>query len=398
MPPLRLCRIVTTPYTFATLLPTQLRAIIEAGIDLTIVSSPGVELQKLTQAMSVRNVIISMVRQPHPLTDIKSLITLIRFLRREKFDIIHSSTPKAGLLTAIAGWLVGIPIRIHTYTGQVWVERQGLMRLFLRWTDWLVGRLNTHLYADSNSQRDLLIRERIVPQHKIRVIADGSISGVDLTRFDPNRHAASRAATRRQLHIPDSAVVIIFVGRLTKDKGINELIDAFRNLRLRYDNIWLLLIGPFEPENDPLTTETMMEIKSNPCICAVGHVPLPEVYLAASDIFCLPSYREGFGSVVIEAGAMHLPAVATAVVGVVDAVVNNETGLLVPPKDVESLAEALSQLICSSELRNKLGQAAYVRSVSKFDDVRVNREVVNEYFRILSAQPAIEIKGENTFK
>ena len=382
MPPLRLCRIVTTPYTFVTLLPTQLQAIIEAGIDLTIVSSPGVELQTLTQTMPVHNVAISMVRQPHPLADVKSLIALVRFLRREKFDIVHSSTPKAGLLTAIAGWLVGTPARLHTYTGQVWVERQGPMRHFLRWTDWLIGRLNIHLYADSNSQRDLLIRERIVPQHKIRVIANGSISGVDLTRFDPHRHAASRAATRRQLHIPDSAVVIVFVGRVTKDKGINELIEAFRNLRLRHDNIWLLLVGPFEPENDPLAMKTMTEIKSNPCIRAVGHIPQPEVYLAASDIFCLPSYREGFGSVVIEAGAMNLPTVATTVPGLVDAMVDGETGLLVAPKNINALVNALEEMITSPEMRQRLGQAARARAVSKFDSQIVNQAVVDEYFRL----------------
>ena len=175
---------------------------------------------------------------------------------------------------------------------------------------------------------------------------------------------ASRAATRRQLHIPDSAVVIVFVGRVTKDKGINELIEAFRNLRLRHDNIWLLLVGPFEPENDPLAMKTMTEIKSNPCIRAVGHIPQPEVYLAASDIFCLPSYREGFGSVVIEAGAMNLPTVATAVPGLVDAMVDGETGLLVAPKNINAPVNALEEMITHQRCGSDWDKAR-ARAVSK---------------------------------
>jgi len=381
--PLHLCRIVTVPFTFITLLPAQLRTIIDSEIDLTLVSSPGEELEVIKSQLGVRGVGIPMTRQPDPIRDLRSLIALTKFFRREKFDIVHSSTPKAGLLTAIAGRLAGVPIRIHTYTGQIWMEMREPMRLLMRGIDWSIAALNTHTYADSFSQRVLLVREKLVPPNKIDVIADGSISGVDLSRFDPQVHAASRAEIRRQLNIPQLARVIIFVGRVTKDKGINELIAAFHHLHGRYDNIHLLLVGPFEPERDPLPIETLNATSSHSNVHSIGFISQPELYLAASDIFCLPSYREGFGSVAIEAGAMNLPSVATTVTGLVDAIVDGETGLLVPPKNVEALVKALETMIVSPEMRQRMGAAARARAVNKFDAKIVNQTVVNEYFRLM---------------
>ena len=379
---LRVCRLATVQVTFATLLPAQIQLIVNAGIDLTLVSSAGEHFTPFFDDPSLHCYTLQVSRKIDYLHDLPSLFRLIHFFRREKFNIVHSSTPKAGLLTALAGKLAGVPIRIHTYTGQVWVEMKGPARKFMCSVDWLIGVLNTHTYADSFSQREFLIRERIVDSRKITVLEYGSISGVDLTRFDPVKLAPYRALIRRQLGISERALIIVFVGRVTRDKGVVELLEAFEQLCRKYNDLHLVFVGPLESERDPLPKKILDVIPGNAIIHFIGFTSQPETYLAAADIFCLPSYREGFGSVVIEAAAMNLPSVATTVTGLVDAVVDNETGLLVPPKDSKALAEALAVLIDSPDTRYRMGHAARQRALSQFDAAKVNQAMVDEYFRL----------------
>lgn len=381
--PVRLCRIATVPAHITMLLLQQLRDIIKAGLDVTVVSSPGPALDEIASSLGVRCYPIPMMRSPHPGQDLLSLCRIIRFLRLEQFDIVHSSTPKAGLLAALAGSLTRVPVRIHTFTGQPWVERTGIVRWAARESDRLIAWLATHTYADSDSQRNFLIAEGLVKANKISVLGAGSISGVDLQRFDLVSKPAKREAVRKQLDIRETSLVIVFVGRITKDKGIVELIAAMRDLWKQYDDLHLLLVGQFEPERDPLPPETLNEIAANPKIHSMGFVYDPENYMAAADIFCLSSYREGFGGVVIEAGAMDLPVVATRITGLVDAVVEGETGILVPPKNVPALVEALLTLIRSPELRKRMGATAIRRSHSYFDASVVNKMVIDEYHRLV---------------
>ena len=246
---LRVCRVVTVPVTFSVVLGRQIRHIISAGIDLTLVSSPGPELDELRTALPVRCFAIPMARKATPMLDLSALLRLTRFLRRERFDIVHSSTPKAGILTALAGRMAKVPIRIHTYTGQVWVEMHGLMRWIARESDRLIGWLTTHCYADSDSQATFLIGEQIVDAQKITVLAPGSLAGVDLERFNPATTGLEGLEVRKRLGIPQSSTVVGFVGRLTRDKGIAELVSAFRmlqqdNKNLRSDLSWSIRVDP----------------------------------------------------------------------------------------------------------------------------------------------------------
>jgi glycosyltransferase involved in cell wall biosynthesis len=250
--PVRLCRIATVPVHITMLLRRQLRDIVQAGLDVTVVSSPGPVLDEIAASLGIRCYSIPMMRSPHPGRDLISLSRLIRFLRFERFDIVHSSSPKAGLLAALAGSLVRVPVRIHTFTGQPWVERSGIVRWAARESDRLIARLDTHTYADSDSQRNFLIAEGLVEANKISVLGAGSISGVDLQRFNLVSKPARREAIRKRLDIPETSLVIAFVGRVTKDKGIVELIAAMRDLWKRHDDLHLLLVGQFEPERDPL--------------------------------------------------------------------------------------------------------------------------------------------------
>jgi glycosyltransferase involved in cell wall biosynthesis len=381
--PVRLCRIATVPVHITMLLRQQIRDIIQEGFDVTVVSSPGPLLDEIAASLGIRCYPIPMMRSPHPGRDLISLNRLIGFLRVEQFDIVHSSTPKAGLLAALAGSLMRVPVCIHTFTGQPWVERSGIVRWAGRESDRLIARLDTHTYADSDSQRNFLIAEGLVKANKISVLGGGSISGVDLQRFDPVSKPTKRKAIRKQLDILETSLVIVFVGRVTKDKGIVELIASMRDLWKHYDDLHLLLVGQFEPERDPLPQETLDEIAANPKIHSMGFVYDPENYMAAADIFCLPSYREGFGGVVIEAGAMNLPTVATRITGLVDAVVEDETGILIPPKNVPALVEALLMLIRSPDLRQQMGATAFRRSHTYFDASVINKMVVDEYYRLV---------------
>lgn len=380
---LRLARVVTTPFTFSTLLYDQIAAIRESGIEVTLISSEVEHLSQIAHAQRVKYHCIPMVRRPDMLQDLRSLFALTRFLSANPFDIVHSNTPKAGLLTALAGAISGTSLRLHTYTGQRWATLTGIRRQVLRSFDSLIAKLCTETYADSVSQRKFLIDENIVSHDKISVLGAGSISGVNLERFDPGRWGGqTRKDTRNQLGIPQDAVVIAFVGRVTRDKGIVELIESFNGLRDRYPDLYLLLIGPFEPHLDPVPNATQSFIKEDERILGLGYSSKPEKYLGASDIFCLPSYREGFGSVVIEAGAMGLPSVATSIVGLMDAVEDGETGLLVPPRDSQALSEALEVLIKQPELCSAMGTAAREYVMNNFDADMINQAVVKEYFRL----------------
>ena len=385
---LKLCRIVTVPQTFQGLLGEQFRCIVAHEIELTLVSSPGHEFEEVLRGVDAKGVAIPMARKPAPLADMRSLLRVARFLSQNHFDIVHSSTPKAGFLTALAGTLARVPVRIHTFTGQPWVELTGLNRRIPRECDRIIAKLVTQCYADSPSQRDFLISEGLVSPSKISVIGAGSISGVDLHRFSLGAWGGETARqTRRELGIPSDALVIAFVGRVVRDKGIVELLAAFETLAKSNPSVHLLLVGPFEPERDPLPEETLEGLKRHPRVHGVGFSVTPEKFLAVADIFCLPSYREGFGSVVIEAAAMELPAVVTRVTGLVDAVVDGVTGLIVPPKNVSRLAEALRTLAASKELRQSLGCAARDRVVRDFGAKLINAAMVAEYFRLAHRSP-----------
>jgi glycosyltransferase involved in cell wall biosynthesis len=300
--------------------------------------------------------------------------------------MIHSSTPKAGLLAALAGIVCRVPVRVHTYTGQVWTEMHGLSRMIIKALDAIVGRCSTYCLTDSASQRRFLIEQGVVSAGKLAVMGPGSVAGVELDRFDPDRWAGSRAMVRAELNIAAEACVIVYMGRLRADKGLNELIDAFQRLQIQGLNVDLVLIGPAEYEHHPLRAETIQAVHTNPRIHVTGYKPDPERYLNAADIFAFPSYREGFGTSIIEAAAMGLPTVATRVTGCVDSVLDGQTGQLVPAKEVGALAEALAALVTDDGLRRRLGCAARMRAIAEFDASLINRAVTDKLRQLVRGQ------------
>jgi glycosyltransferase involved in cell wall biosynthesis len=375
---MRVVRVATIPFVVLHHLGAQIRALRAAGHEVIVVTSPLEGFERIRELGVARLVSLEIPREISPLADAVALARLWRLYRELRPDIVHSITPKAGLVSALAGRLAGIPVRLHVFTGQAWATRFEPVRSLARLADRMIVALNTRCYADSASQRDFLVAQGIAPRGSVHVLGQGSVAGIDLARFDPARLKPAAAAARQRLAIPPGTKVIVFVGRVTRDKGLAELVAAFTRLA----GAVLVLVGPQEPERDPLPEETLREIRRNPAIHAVGYDPHPENYLAMADLLCLPSYREGFGSVVIEAAALGVPCVGTRIPGLVDAVQDGATGVLVPPRDVAALAQALESLLADDARRATLGAAARERAGRDFSSDALNALMLAEYIAL----------------
>lgn len=310
--------------------------------------------------------------------DIHALMQLTRYFREMKFDSVHSVTPKAGFLTALAGWLAGIRIRIHIFTGQVWATASGLKRRVLRFIDKIIARLNTHLLVDGEGQRQFLIKESVVSPKKARVLANGSISGVNLNRFVPSKDI--REKIRSELGLSDK-VVFVFMGRLNRDKGVSELLEAFNRMAPKAPNAFLLLFG--SDEANYVAQFGGYENLNQTNFRYYGSTPTPQEHLQAGDVFVLPSYREGFGSSVIEASALGLPVICSDAYGLKDAMVEGETGLRCHVKDIESLYQAMMTLYLDSNLRNTQGENGKTRVKSNFSGEMVGKAWEQFYNELL---------------
>src|SRR6266513_798149 len=294
-------------------------------------------------------------------------------------EVILISSPIDGA----GAFLARVWVRLHTFTGQPWLELSGPTRWLSMASDWLIARLNTHCYADSPSQRDFLITEGLCRAESISVLESGSLAGVDLSRFNSGPLTARAQKCRETLAIPPTARVVLFIGRVTRDKGVAELADAFFRIKAVDSEAYLVVVGPTEPKRDPLPSALLQALESDDRIRMTGYDPEPEKYLAMADLLCLPSYREGFGNVVIEAGALGVPTVGTRIDGLRDAVVDGVTGLLVPPKNAAALAGALASLLKNEPKRKQMGNAARERVRHLFDSRVINRRVLEEYERLL---------------
>lgn len=381
----RIARVSTVPFYVVAQLENQIAYLGRQGARITVVTSDEPELSDLEGLAGVNTRAIDIPRSISPWRDLLALIRLWRFFRSHHIQIAHSTTPKAGLLCAVAALLAGVPVRLHTFTGQPWVTMHGTMRWLARACDKLIGILNTRCYTDSPSQRDFLVAERIIDARKLFVIGLGSLAGVDTARFCRDRYPPEkRIALKRSLDIPDKALTLLFVGRITEDKGVRELLQAFRQICLSIHDVHLVFVGRFDEQSGVANSLTRSDVESVPQVHIVAYNPEPEAYMAIADVLCLPSYREGFGTVVIEAAAMELPTIGTGIYGLTDAVVNGETGILVPPRDAKALAKALARLLADSALRQRMGAAARRRVLEHFDADRFNLKILEEYQTLIN--------------
>jgi len=374
---MKIARIATVPFFLFNHLRLQITDLSRAGHEIVLISSGGPEVDSLKEIDGVRFVQIEIQRQISLFNDLISLWKMFCLFRKERFDIVHTTTPKAGMLGAIAAFLTRVPIRLHTFTGQAWAEMQGPKRQLAKLGDKLTVALNTRCYADSESQRDFMVQERIARRDIVHVLGAGSLAGVDLRRFCGRDSNAEKRQQLLELKVPDGHRIITFIGRVTTDKGVKELIESFRVLQTQALPCSLLLIGPEEPDAPLLYQATNLADLAH--VYLLGYQPKPERWLAVTDILCLPSFREGFGNVVIEAAAMGVPTVGTDIPGLRDAVVHNETGILVPAKNVPALTLALTKLLVDGDLRSAMSARAYLRAREQFDASKLNALLIEEY-------------------
>jgi lipopolysaccharide/colanic/teichoic acid biosynthesis glycosyltransferase/glycosyltransferase involved in cell wall biosynthesis len=368
------CIVVASEMTVRAFLGPQLRAM-QDRYDVTVAVNS--RASGLLHEMGVTGTVVPMpIGRPISIVaDAWALCSLVRLMRRQRFDLVHSMTPKAGLLAMGAAWLSRIPVRLHTFTGQVWATRKGFSRAILKMADRAIARCATYTLADSASQREFLIREQIVAPDRIAVLGSGSVSGVDATRFRPD--GSRRRQVREQFQIPDAGVVLLFVGRLSRDKGVLDLAKAFAAVAAEFPVLHVLVVGPDEEGLRPAVARVCATYCKR--LHFIDYTTAPEDVMAASDILCLPSYREGFGSVVIEAAAAGLPAVASRIYGLVDAVVDGQTGLLHEPGDVADLAACLRQVVGNAGLRCALGSAARDRALRDFQPSVLTSSLLDLY-------------------
>ena len=358
----------------------RLRALREAGFQVTLVASPGPLLAACAEAEGVEAVGIPMERDLAPLRDLVSFWKLMRLLGRVRPAITDFSTPKAGLLGNLAAWMLGIPWRVYTLRGLKLQGAHGWKWRLLLWAERVSARCAQVVLCNSVSLRDDALALAIASAEKLRLLGDGSSNGVDLERFSPGSDAM-----RKQLGFGSDEPVIGFVGRLTRDKGVPELMAAFENVLIREPSAWLLLVGWMDAAEDALPEALRQRIAGHPRVITTGYVAKVEEYYRGMDLMVLPTHREGFPNAVLEASACGVPVVTTDSTGARDAVVPEVTGLVVPPKHPEAIAEAVLKLLGDAALRKRMGAAGRVFATEKYKQERVLGLVVEFFLNMVSS-------------
>ena len=372
----KLCYVATIPAVVHAFLREHVQAAADKYEVTVICNSADTHL---LESLNARLILLPIERKPSPWRDMLVLFQLYKLFRCERFDLVHSHMPKTGLLGMLAAWLAGVPIRINTFHGEVWATRSGWRRRALKLIDQFVGLLATDILAVSPSQQDFLVKEGVFSPGKAKVIGAGSICGVDPLRFHPDTEV--RRMIRHDLGIAQNAKVILFVGRLNRDKGMLDLAAAFDAIAKRHADVELLLVGA--EEDVPFSRIQKICYAESDRLHYVSFTPAPERYMMAADILCLPSYREGFGMAIIEAAACCVPAVASRIYGITDAVEDGKTGLLFPAGDVNTLTQVLLKLITENELRQQMGNAARVRALELFSSDRITEGMLALYGELL---------------
>lgn len=379
----KLIRVTTVPISLDKLLEGQLKFMSDYYNVTAISSAENNYLKQIADREGVAFHPIELTRAITPLQDLKSLWEMYHFLKKEKPQIIHSHTPKAGTISMLAAKMAGVPIRLHTVAGLPLMEATGLKRKLLNAVEKITYWAATKVLPNSEGLKEIILKEGFCRENKLEVIGKGSSNGIDTSYFDPKLYDEDfKNNLRKSLQINANDFVYIFVGRIVKDKGIVELVQAFKNL----DNpkTKLILVGSFEHELDPLPPATIKEIESNPQIIQTGWQKDVRPYLAISNVLTFPSYREGFPNVVMQAGAMGLPAIVSDINGCNEIIQTDQNGIIIPVKDSVSLQLAMNELLLKQQLFNKMKSEARIRIKSNYKRDFIWREIHSMYERELS--------------
>ncbi len=354
----KLIRITTIPLSLEKLLEGQL-TYMNQFYEVTAVSAEKERLEQYGKKNGVKTFWVEMTRAITPVQDLKAVWKLYNFFKNEKPEIVHTHTPKAGIVGMLAAKMAGVPLRLHTVAGLPLIETTGKKRKVLDQVEKFTYKLATKVYPNSRGLRDIILNEGFAKENKLKVLGKGSSNGIDTKYFDPYQFDDTQKKNKRQsLGIPLDDFVFIFIGRLVSEKGINELVEAFKKLQNQNHNISLLLVGPFEKELDPLKEETIKTIQQHEKIFTTGYQEDVRPYFAVSNALAFPSYREGFPNVVMQAGAMNLPAIVSDINGCNEIIVESVNGLIIPVKDVSALFSAMELFIGNENYIDRLSANA----------------------------------------
>ena len=383
----RVVFMTTSPKAVRAFFQAQIRFLASAGFDMHVISSPGRELDECLRNLGLPMYAVTMHRRISPLADLAALLRLVRYLRQLRPEIVQTHTAKAGFLGMLAARLAGVPIRIYTINGLRFSTTSGWRRRLLIRADRLGCSAATDVLCVSNSLRQQAVALGVCAAGKARTLGTGGSHGVDTTVFDPDRLGPhDRREIRARHQLPQDAVVVSYIGRLVRDKGLSELCEAWKVLREEFPTLRLLLCGPPESE-DPLPSEIMGVLERDPRVCMTGEIRGNMALIhAAADICVLPSYREGLPNVVLEAQAMRVPVVATRIPGTIDAIQDGVTGSLVAPRDSMDLAKGLRALIQDSAVRSRMGFAGREFVRNHFEEQRLSELLADEYRSLLAAR------------
>ncbi|HEY5592052.1 MAG TPA: glycosyltransferase family 4 protein [Paludibacter sp.] len=374
----KLIRTSTVAISLDYLLKGQL-SYLQKHYDVVAVSGEDEDLENVARREKVRTVRVPMSRKINLVQDLKSLWKLYQLFRKEKPQIVHSITPKAGLLSMTAAYLAGVPVRMHTFTGLIFPSKTGLFHWLLKNMDRCTCAFANHIVPEGKGVKNDLIRYRIT-RKPLKVIGHGNVNGIDTTYFSRSAlNDAEIQQTRNTWNIQTGDFVFVFIGRLVKDKGINELVFVFVRINKLHPNTKLLLVGPFEQQLDPVSPVTLDLIKTHPAIIHTGFQKDVRPYLAISDALVFPSYREGFPNVPMQAGAMGLPSIVTDINGCNEIIQDGVNGIIIPAKDAFALENAMIELLENREKRERLAQNARPLIVERYEQQMVWQLIKQEY-------------------
>ena len=348
--------------------------------DVQLLSSPGEEIDELGARFGIKTHTVDMFRRLSPIKDLRSLHRIIKIFRHEKPYMVHSMTPKAGLLCMLAAWWTKVPVRVHTFTGLVWPTERGWKRKLLMLTDKITCACASHIIPEGEGVKNDLLNNHLTKK-TIKVLGHGNVKGVDMIRFSKRPEVMEKAKSI----IDNNVFTFIFVGRIVHEKGINELCDAFERLQQQNPNTRLFLVGRVEDDVDPISENAKAIIQNNPSIQAVGPKYGDDLlaYYAASDCFVFPSYREGFPNTVLEAGAMGMPSIVTNINGSREIIIEGKNGTIIPSKDKDALLQAMEKMAVDDEWRNNMAGNARQLIMDRFEQGYVQSCLLSFYDEVL---------------
>ena len=375
----KIIRATTIPMSLDIFCKGMLREL-SCKYEVVALTSPGKEIPAIKEREKVRVIELPIERHISVINDIVSLWRIMKVFRKEKPAMVHSMTPKAGLLCMIAGWLTKVPVRVHTFTGLVWPTEKGLKRRILMLTDKITCACATHIIPEGEGVKNDLLNNGITKK-PLKVLGYGNVKGVDMEYYRVSEEIRVKSDELRK---PDT-FTFLFVGRIVGDKGINELCEAFDKLS-SMANVRLIFVGPYEDSLDPISQKSKDFIEQNPAIESVGGKFGDELlpYYAASDCFVFPSYREGFPNTVLEAGAMGLPSIVTDINGSREIIVEGENGVIIPSHDANALFDAMLNMMKDKDAREKMAGNAREMIASRYEQGFVRKCLYDFYDEILS--------------